>query len=409
MDRVIPLSAHLKVATDLADQNGPPQLQSWLRSEGDPSQWMDDVLPDEVEIYEVIGRLIKKLQRFPAFTPILISSLYHAHEAAAEDPDAYFQEVLSEQRDGILQACEQLPALEELERQLARLIKGTDQLFAEFNRLSNEADDFQTFLNSGYIKPLRQRRGESEESLQQRALRYGQKIYKRRKKAFQQKLRRLTDLSILITEREHKIQILERQVGIRRNIDRRLKQIDLKIGSLPESETPSISRQPHRLAAAQKPRQAPQTRGRHKRHKSHSSARRRSKRKDPTPPTTPPESEDGQSLTTIGPLNLSLQKIREAIALAGQNGNRMRILITNEAHRTRFITQWQQLLDQMQFTGTVEFTDFPRNDGDLSPILIPRGMNTHGSQWDRTSLEAPYFVIDIDRPNLLRNHLESET
>ncbi len=102
---------------------------------------------------------------------------------------------------------------------------------------------------------------------------------------------------------------------------------------------------------------------------------------------------------------LSLSRVREAVALGNQEGA-LRLMIPAEGGaRRQHERGWTVLLKELGFTGELvvapEYESLIRGS---APILMPRSMHTHTGRW-KASVTAPLFVIDFAYPNfLLRLH-----
>lgn len=402
MTDITPLSAHLRDVTAFADEHNYEPLLAWLNTEN-PNHWMQ-IVPREEDLLAVVGRMFERLERIGIqrhpFNPQLIAPFYHAYETAKQDPGAYLQTILTQQRNQILRFLQQHNTpIEELERLRRSIIRGGDRLFAESERLLDQIDDPDAFIKSTPTPHVKIRPESSREHNEQKIDAIVAKATLKRVESYVRMWHRVDTIHIDLAQREQDIDLLERRILIRRRLEERLIEIANIIDSQ-GSPTGPLTENPEppatvdaTLGIPEKPRKDPSRKRQPKNSKPEESAGK--------------EPSDAQNLQTIGAMQLSLQKIQRALVLAIQGDNKIRIVITNEPHRQKFIQQWQELFAGLGFTGMVEFIDFPKNNGDLSPILIPRGMNTHDNRWSRTSLEARYFVIDVDRPRLILNHFKN--
>lgn len=106
-------------------------------------------------------------------------------------------------------------------------------------------------------------------------------------------------------------------------------------------------------------------------------------------------------------LEITKSKIAQVIEVANRSGNRLRILIPNEGKlRASFEPKWKGVLEKMGFYGSAEFViydELKRTNDSETPLIVFRGMNTHGNLWDRKKFNN-VVVVDM-APVLIMNSL----
>lgn len=106
-------------------------------------------------------------------------------------------------------------------------------------------------------------------------------------------------------------------------------------------------------------------------------------------------------------LEITKAKLTQLIEAARTSGNKLKILVPPEGRlRIRFEQQWNGVLSKMGFDGSVEFVvyeDLKRTTDTQTPLIVFKGMNTHGNLWNRAKFEN-VSVIDM-APLLIINSL----
>ncbi len=106
--------------------------------------------------------------------------------------------------------------------------------------------------------------------------------------------------------------------------------------------------------------------------------------------------------------NFDILRLRELICFATERNLKIRILSAKDRIRN-YKGGWNELFNELGFDGKVEmvtYRDLNRATDVITPVIVPKGLNTHHSFWERQKFEN-CVVLNATHPNTLLNHLKA--
>lgn len=106
-----------------------------------------------------------------------------------------------------------------------------------------------------------------------------------------------------------------------------------------------------------------------------------------------------------------LQKIQNAVQIATEGKNKIRLLFPEKSYGGNAIKQsWQELFREIDPNCRVEFVHYGhlgKTRDFTTPVIVPGGMFTHHDRWDKSKFPN-LKVLDTGRPKLLLNHIRAK-
>lgn len=333
---------------------------------------------DEKFAFEVAEYLMKRLHAFGHSMPIPALKLEAHYKEAQAGGDDYWRFALKAQQDRLSGTVKGIPPIVDLERQLRNVKRGlgkASDVLAVESDLGNQLAILARRINTKIQKP-----GwlQSPDSAHDVVGGFAEEINRKITAVYNKILdmeEAEADLNAKIELRKFVDEIIEATRETLLNIGK--KDIAPKIHAL-RKPTPEIV---EKAAAKKRETSAPLP-------------------IDKDKPKT--EAKDG-----FDNLEITKAKLSQLIEAARASGNKLKILVPPEGRlRVRFEQQWNGVLSKMGFDGSVEFVvyeDLKRTTDTKTPLIVFKGMNTHGNLWNRARFES-VSVIDMT-PLLIMNSL----
>jgi|GEM_PF-2411626 len=343
---------------------------------------------DEREALQAAEKLMRNLMVFN-FLPVQALKLQDHYKRAIEGRKDYLKYALTKQKHRLNEQIKGIPEMAELEKTLRNVRRGIERATKDLE----DADSFDANMVSFQFKlPHHQRAVRVVDSRTGQVSIDYDKAADIVSKFLMEVQNRIDKVYGHLLDLEDAEFVLERKLTRRRLVDHFLqttlrdlealsqKSVDMKISRAVSAEESGgeINNDRKRLVTTEQAEIATQNSG---------------------PVSAKTEKFDS--------LKMTISKIKRAIEVSS-GGQKLRILIPPESKlRERFEPQWRNVLSSMGFDGVVEFVTYEnlRATPDTeTPIIVYKGMNTHGNLWNRARFSNT-VVVDFT-PALILNSLD---
>ncbi len=407
------IDEELLSAAEVAEQRKLPVLAAWLESYVNLNDLRLGVF-DELELIANVGKMLADTSRF-AFEPEELLKIKAAYQRATEAQKANLKELLKRQMER-LQRILNNPDFKDIEKNGAELKRFIAKAEAE---LAN--------LESSMSQNIERGQGVNKR-LVGKKFNYGV-LY-----AFfeftddpdkpvpprHSQLERAKKISAKIEDFKNKLSLVVQRYEIRNKALSILESTQNRLGGLdvisePETVMPkapdlkpaNIVPEPYKLileALESEVRMIP--------------PELEEKLSVPKPRDSRPKGQTISEVSAVKPgdervmesdeFNFDILRLRELICFATESNLKIRILSAKDRIRN-YKGGWNELFNELGFDGKVEmvtYRDLNRATDVITPVIVPKGLNTHHSFWERQKFEN-CVVLNATHPNTLLNHLKA--
>lgn len=391
------LSEKLLNIADEAAASDMPVMKLWAQKHINEVSLKEGVF-DEMEVMQSVRRMLMDTDMF-LFEPKMVRDLRDIYERVEENREEYLENCMKKQKQRIqriLNGLEYL-TLDKQKRNLTRHLARKNEEYSKIRSVEGQQMVIEQ-LKSQVDQYLKARIGKHPsgilnvvadmdtvvgrlEDMEDAALERIEDRLKRCVEATKDIQQKLEVIEMRIRNKARLLKILE-------DTEKYLSQND---GSSMVQQNVPVAVLPKSTVSTEKPFAKKKVRKK----ESRSEEDVDEKRSDSDRPSNPNELDWAHEKSDV-------ERLNEVIAYAEEADEKIRVLVSKK-HAGSHKKKWRKVFEKLGYEGALEFCTYRNlatsSDYD-SPVIVPRGMNTHQERWNRKNF-AYVIVTEVYSPNQL--------